>query len=131
MNIGPVLEQFGVTEAEVAELANRLGPLEGIRPDAFVQAVALLKIQNLEKRIAEQPEYLTKDQAFKLMLDNTDISKPMERIKKAAESGMAFQRFTRDEISDEQLTKIKLLGYRITRYEPKRGNSLVAFVEWD
>lgn len=53
MNIGPVLEQFGVTEAEVAELANRLGPLEGIRPDAFVQAVALLKIQNLEKRIAE------------------------------------------------------------------------------
>lgn len=129
--VGPVLRQFGTTDEELDQLEAMLGPLEQMRPDALVQAIALLKIQNLEKRIVKQPEYLTKDQAFKLMLDNTDISKPMERIKQAAESGMAFQRFTRDEISDEQLTKIKLLGYRITRYEPKRGNSLVAFVEWD
>lgn len=70
--IGPVLRQFGVTDGELAELTNMLGPLETLRPDALVQAIALLKIQNLEKRIAEleiklglrQPEVQGETRAF-------------------------------------------------------------------
>ena len=51
--VGPVLRQFGTTDEELDQLENMLGPLEEIRPDALVSAIALLKIQNLEKRIAE------------------------------------------------------------------------------
>lgn len=51
--IGPVLRQFGTTDEELDQLENMLGPLEHVRPDALVSAIALLKIQNLEKRIAE------------------------------------------------------------------------------
>lgn len=51
--IGPVLRQFGTTDEELDQLENMLGPLTHIRPDALVSAIALLKIQNLEKRIAE------------------------------------------------------------------------------
>ena len=51
--VGPVLRQFGTTDEELDQLENMLGPFEEIRPDALVSAIALLKIQNLEKRIAE------------------------------------------------------------------------------
>lgn len=51
--VGPVLRDFGTTDEELDELTQRLGPLEHMRPDALVQAIALLKIQNLSKRIAE------------------------------------------------------------------------------
>lgn len=51
--VGPVLRDFGTTDEELDELIQRLGPLEHMRPDALVQAIALLKIQNLSKRIAE------------------------------------------------------------------------------
>ena len=51
--VGPVLRQFGTTDEELDQLEAMLGPLEQMRPDALVQAIALLKIQNLEKRIAE------------------------------------------------------------------------------
>ena len=51
--VGPVLRDFGTTDEELDELEHRLGPLEHMRPDALVQVIALLKIQNLSKRIAE------------------------------------------------------------------------------
>ena len=51
--IGPVLRQFGTTDEELDQLETMLGPLEQMRPDALVQAIALLKIQNLQKRIEE------------------------------------------------------------------------------
>lgn len=52
--IGPVLrDMFGTTDEELDELEQRLGPLEHMRSYVLVQAIALLKIQRLEKRIAE------------------------------------------------------------------------------
>lgn len=51
--VGPVLRQFGTTDEELDQLEAMLGPLEQMRPDALVQAIALLKIQNLQKRIEE------------------------------------------------------------------------------
>lgn len=51
--IGPVLRQFGTTDEEVEELTARLGPLDMMGSSDFIMAIALLKIQNLEKRIAE------------------------------------------------------------------------------
>ena len=52
--VGPVLRDvFGTTDEELDMLETMIGPLAGIRPDALVQAIALLKIQRLEKRIAE------------------------------------------------------------------------------
>lgn len=52
--VGPVLrEVFGTTDAELDQLEQMLGPLEHMRPDALVQAIALLKIQNLTKKVAE------------------------------------------------------------------------------
>lgn len=51
--VGPVLRQFGTTNEELNQLEAMFGPLEQMRPDALIQAIALLKIQNLQKRIEE------------------------------------------------------------------------------
>jgi hypothetical protein len=53
MEIGPILQSLGVTGEDIAEVALRTGVYENFRIEQLVLAVALLKIEKLEKKLAE------------------------------------------------------------------------------